>query len=105
MWAPETVWTFGEENHFLQLSRLELRFRGRSAVGQSLYGVRCHTSYALNWRKSNQKMHWSWVYFLKIYLFICRTDVVRLFASRHQGACCMEQRKNNVYVFQDTLFP
>jgi hypothetical protein len=42
--------------------------------------------------------------FLKfIYLFIYRTDMFRLFPSHHQGACYMVQRKNNVYVFQDTV--
>jgi hypothetical protein len=28
----------------------------------------------------------------------------RLFPSNHQGACYMVQRKNNVYIFQDTVF-
>ena len=64
-----------------------------------------HTVYyrTVNWRKSNQQMHCNWVYFLKIYLFINRTDMFLLFPSRHQGACYMVQRKNNVYIFQDTV--
>jgi hypothetical protein len=27
----------------------------------------------------------------------------RLFPNHHQGACYMVQRKNNVYIFQDTV--
>ena len=41
--------------------------------------------------------------FLKIYLFIYRTDMFRLFRSHHQGASCMVERKNNVYISQDTV--
>jgi non-ribosomal peptide synthetase component E (peptide arylation enzyme) len=46
-------------------------------------------------------MHWNCVSVLKIYLFIYRTDMFRLFPSHHQGACYMVQRKNNVCIFQD----
>ena len=42
--------------------------------------------------------------FLKfIYLLIHRTDIFRLFPSHIHGACYMVQRKNNVYIFQDTV--
>ena len=61
----------------------------------------------INWRKSNQQMHCICVYFLKvylfIYLFIYHTDMFRLFPSHHQGAYYMVERKNNVYIFQDTF--
>jgi hypothetical protein len=48
-------------------------------------------------------MHWNRVSFHKMYLFIYRTDMFRLFPSHHQGACYMAQRKNILYVFQDTI--
>ena len=48
-------------------------------------------------------MHCNCVSFPEIYLFIYRTDMFRLFSSHHQGACNMVQRKNNVYIFQDTV--
>ena len=48
-------------------------------------------------------MKWNCVSCLKIYLFIYRTHMFRLFPSHHQGACYMVQRKNNVYIFQDTV--
>ena len=48
-------------------------------------------------------MHWNCVSFLKIYLFIYRTDMFRLFPSHRQSSCYMVQRKNNVYIFQGTV--
>ena len=48
-------------------------------------------------------MHHNCISFLKIYFFIYRTDMFRLFPSHHQCACYMVQRKNNVYNLQDTF--
>ena len=48
-------------------------------------------------------MNCNCVSFLKIYIFIYRADMFRLFRSYHQGACYMVQRKNNVCVFPDTV--
>jgi hypothetical protein len=38
-----------------------------------------------------------------IYLFIYRNGMFLLLPIHRQGACYMVQRKNNVYIFQDTV--
>jgi hypothetical protein len=48
-------------------------------------------------------MHYNYVSFIKMYVFIYHTDMFRLFLSHHQGACYMVQWKNNVYILQDTI--
>jgi hypothetical protein len=57
----------------------------------------------LNVEKSNQQMHCNYVSFLKIYLFIYRTGMFWPFLSHHYVACYVVQRKNNVYILQDTV--
>jgi hypothetical protein len=53
--------------------------------------------------RNNQQIYSNWVRFLKIYIFIYRTYIFRLFPSHHQNACYMVQRKNNVYIIQDKI--
>ena len=47
------------------------------------HAQRNYVGYTINWRKSNQQMHCNCVPSVKIYLFIYRTDMFRLFPSRH----------------------
>jgi hypothetical protein len=90
---------------FRSLNLLEPREPHQACSGKPVplalpFTVHCKT---INWRKSNQQMHWNFMSFLKIYLFIYRTNMFRLFCSHHQGACYMVQWKNNMYIFQDTV--
>jgi hypothetical protein len=59
----------------------------------------CDKLNTVNCRKSNQQRHYNRVYFLKMYLFIHRTDMFRLFLSHHQGARYMAQCKRTMRIF------
>jgi hypothetical protein len=71
-----------------------------SSSSSSCYRFLFELSYcSINWRKNNQQMHCNCVSFLKINLFVYRTEMFRLFPGHHQGACCMVQCKRTMRIF------